>query len=503
MEKIWEFCLKVAKNRVFKYVLLLLFCLFLACLSKDYDYDLYARLIVGKSFVENGVINYEDFLSYTPTHLWYDHEWGASVFFYAFYKLFGAYGFILIQALLMFGTAFFVIKTQALQKHKYPTLLLFIATFLIVFNHLNPSLVRCHMFSFMLFSLFLYILEKTRVQNSNLIWSVPFIVIVWNNIHGGVVSGLGLVAMYFLGAMFSKKPCLKYAGVLALSVPLLAVNPYGTDYYNFLLSANTKARDFITEWWGVFALRHVYYYYSAFCVSMFAFLLMFAKILRGKNVNITKLIVLVVTLALGTAHVKLLSLSLIVVFSLFYGDIVKLFNRPVLRIFEKLTYVCVFCLVFCIPLMHPFIPRVEMKKFPVKEVEFLKINKLGGNIVSNFGIGSYVAYKLYPQNLIYMDGRYEEVYYDEEFNNLLHFERADEDWENILSEYSTEILLPEKALPVYKKLKTEKDWVEIYSGQYYAVFVRKNKVRKNYLLPTDNLKYYQKTAFDNMGMFGN
>ena len=98
----------IFKRSSIRYLLLALFCLFLACLSNDYDYDLYARLIVGENFIDNHFISYQDFLSYTPTHLWYDHEWGASVIFYAFFKVFGAYGLIISQAITSFITALFV-----------------------------------------------------------------------------------------------------------------------------------------------------------------------------------------------------------------------------------------------------------------------------------------------------------------------------------------------------------------------------------------------------------
>ena len=376
MERVRKLCLKITKNKLFVYLVILLFCLLLACLSKDYDYDLYARLIVGQSFVDKGIINYEDFLSYTPTHLWYDHEWGASVFFYIFYKIFGVYGFALIQAILMFCTAFFVIKTQSIQKKHYPISLCFISVFLILFSHLNPSLVRCHMFSFMFFAMFLYILEKSRRFNSKLIWVLPFTALFWNNVHGGVVSGIGLVVMYMLGAIFSKKPWGRYFVVLMITAPLLAINPYGTDYYNFLISANTKARNYITEWWGVFAARHVVYYYSAFCTSLFILLLMIVKIIQRQKINVTKIIVLFVTLTLGAFHVKLLSLSLITVAALYYDGVMKLFNKSVVRILEKLAYFIVVISIMYIPFAHPFVPKVDVSKFPVKEVEFLKINEL-------------------------------------------------------------------------------------------------------------------------------
>lgn len=49
----------------------------------DYvDYDFFARLIVGKTYFQTGDILKYDFLSYSKTHPWYDHEWGASLIFY-------------------------------------------------------------------------------------------------------------------------------------------------------------------------------------------------------------------------------------------------------------------------------------------------------------------------------------------------------------------------------------------------------------------------------------
>ena len=97
----------VIKSRAFMYFTLFMLSLLMACLSKEYDYDLFARLIVGEHFFANWSLSYNDFLSYTPTHIWYDHEYGASLVYYLFFKVFGHFGLILIQAILVFLTTFF------------------------------------------------------------------------------------------------------------------------------------------------------------------------------------------------------------------------------------------------------------------------------------------------------------------------------------------------------------------------------------------------------------
>lgn len=80
----------INKKCVLFYTALAVFSIFLACLSTNYDFDLFARLIVGERFIEQGILPFKDFLSYTPTHPWYDHEWGSGVVFYFLIKHLGA-----------------------------------------------------------------------------------------------------------------------------------------------------------------------------------------------------------------------------------------------------------------------------------------------------------------------------------------------------------------------------------------------------------------------------
>ena len=246
------------KSKYFIYIMLFLLSLFLACSCKDYDYDLYARFIVGENFFEKGIFNYQDYLSYTPTHKWFDHEYGASLIYYLFYKYIGPFGLVIVQSLALFLTSFFVIKTQQLQKHAYPTTLTLMGLFLFLFAHQNPSLIRCHMCSFVFFALFIYILEKTRIYGlkdkpTKLIYLIPLLVVIWNNLHGGVVAGIGIIGIYMLAAFIQRQAWKQYFQVLIISIPLLAINPYGFEYFGFLVSANTKARVMITEWWDVFS----------------------------------------------------------------------------------------------------------------------------------------------------------------------------------------------------------------------------------------------------------
>lgn len=497
----------IFKNRIFIYILLLGFCIFLASCSKDYDYDLYARFIIGENFFEKGVFNYQDFLSYTPAHKWIDHEYGAGMIYYLFYKFFGVFGLVLIQGILMFFTGFFMIKTQQIQKHAYPVSLTLMGLFFILFMHQNPSLIRCHLFSFMFFSMFLYFLEKTRIgylnkKPSKILWLAPPLVIVWNNLHGGVFSGLGIIFIYMLGALISKQSWQQYFRVLIISTPLLAINPYGFDYINFLVLSCLKKRTMITEWWHSFMPRHALYYLPQFGVGAFVALLAVVDFLHNRKLKIIKFMVLCTTLYLGGLHVKLLSLPLITAFALYHNEIESLFNKKIYKVAEKLVLGIMVISVLCIPIKEPNVARTHFYKFPVKEVEFIKINDIKGNLLTEFALGSYVAYKLYPDNLIYMDGRYEAAYDDKEFDNLINFELTQNDWQAVLRDYPTEILLLNKISPSYKAVKKINNWVKIYEGNTYVILIKKNKAKRDYKMPSDDIEYYRKNEFTNKGYFG-
>ena len=479
------------KKSVF-YILILLTCVFLTCLSTSYDYDLFARLIVGERFIEHSILPFKDFLSYTPTHTWYDHEWGSGVVFYFMLKYFGSLGLILLQSLLMFGTAFFIIKTQKLQRHAHPASITFMAVFLTLFWNLNSSLIRCQLFSFFFFSMFLYLMEKQRkFPESNSLWIIPPIVIIWNNLHGGVVSGLGLIFLYIIGAIIEKKPFKKQLATLAISAVLLVINPYGYKYLNFLFAATTMNRKYIIEWWSPLHANLFVYYLPICAYLIFGFLSGFRK-----KFDITKTIVLAVTLYSGLAHIKLLSLAIITVTALCYNDICYFFRFKFLKKTEKALYPAIFVLaILFIPFSSPNTNRVGNNKFPLPEVEFLKLNNIKGNIVVPFGLGSYISYKLYPDNLIFMDGRYEEVYNDKEFLTLRDYELAENNWKDIINNYKTEILMPRKDIEIYEVLKKDPEWTLVYEGYQTGIFLPKNKVQDNYIQPETKKTYYRKNLF--------
>lgn len=489
------------------YIVFFLFCLAFSTTANGYDYDLWARLIAGMSVVQSGIVLKHDFLSYTPTHQWFDHEWGSGVIFYLFQSFFSNAGLLILQTLLVFLIFFFITRIVSLRgvktTHAYNFLFYYFA-FQAMAQVINQP-IRCQMFTFLFFTIFLYILELSRKGNDKPLWALPFLMLIWNNLHGGCVSGIGLIVIYIIGEFLNKKPVKKYFYALIPTILVLPINPWGFGYIKFLLAATTMKRPDIMEWWGLFSKFHMYDYIKFKFFAVILILTQFAsfKSLSIKNEDKTKLLLLIATLILAVEHVKLLPFFVIAASAFLYDDFYSAFNTLTKNFFNKfalikdfLVYLLILVFAFAGLYSRAFQPILTSNKYPLREIEFVKINDIKGNLLINFGQGSYAAYKLYPNNLIFMDGRYEEVYYDFMVPMMKKFYLVSKGWDEILKKFPPDVIIIENYYPIYNVLKNDKNWQLIFEGKFYGVFVPKDKAKKNYSIPPKDLEYYKNSLFD-------
>lgn len=485
-------------KKAFFYIILFVFCLAFSLNLSNFDFDLWARLIVGASVVATGVVPKQDFLSYTPTHNWYDHEWGSGVIFYLTQSNFGGIGLLVLQSVLIFLIFFTVSKVIKLRTQEPPFNIFF---YFIAFQAMISAVsspIRCHLFSFLFFTVFIYILELARKGNNKPLFVLPFLMIIWNNLHGGCVSGIGLICIYILGEYLNKNQFKKYAFALIPTVLVLPINPYGFEYLGFLLSANTMKRPDIVEWWGLFSPFHLLGFIK---FKLFMFAIMFVEFFTVfknkafKNFDRTKFLLILFTLFLSLRSIKLLPFFVIVSACFVYEDFYKLLGARVKKVLNISTYIIV--ILYCATSFSAknFEPKVNFSLYPVKEVEFVKQNNLDGKILLNFGLGSYASYKLYPDNLIFMDGRYEEVYYDYMMPLLKKFFLVNPGWDEVLSRFTPDVMIIEKYYPVYKKLQ-ESNWTLVYEGKTFGVFLPSKTATRKFVLPSDDVKYYQDRLFE-------
>ncbi len=496
------------------YLTLFFFVLLFGALDNSIDYDFFARLIVGKSFFQTGELFKYDFYSYGTTHNFIDHEWGSSLIFYLIQHNFSDIGLYIFKSAIIFLTLFIVTKIIRLDKSdaKFHFLFFFFAIQSICYTFF--STIRCQSFSFLFFVAYLYILKHSlKYKNYRVLFCLPLLNIIWQNLHGGFVLGLALIVIFIIGEYLNNNK--KFSKVLSISflITLLGmfVNPYGLKYITFIFEAYKLNRIHIIEWQSAF-FNHLFIFqyikfkiFFAVCLILFIFSIVKSLKLYGiksfyQKIDKTKYLLIIfctiISLLAQRCH-PFLALSII---ALCYNNFYQIFNKKLSIGVDNLKEIILLIIITISSLSHiynyKFINTLNERFYPVRCIEFIKINKIKGNVFCNFHIGSYGAYKLYPDNLIFMDGRYEETYDVNLINEMGDFFLNKYNG-SFLKKYKSDILIIENFYPVKKALDNDKNWFLAYSDENFSLYLPKEyKRNEGFILPNEDKNYYFKTKFE-------
>lgn len=478
---------KIIDNYYFLYFLFIvsvfLFILLNTVIFSAVDMDYWARLLQGNAFFQLGSILKTDIFSYTPTHIWLDHEWGASIIFSLIQNIFGYIGVLFFKTILVFFIFFFLYETIRLHKKDNNLLfnLLYFILIVLAMPTITQSWIRCHLFTFLFFSVSIFILERVRLsKNYKLLYMLPVIMLFWVNIHGGCVSLLGLLFIYFIGELINKKEYKHFLYVLLLAFLVMFINPYGVDYVKFIFMATTMERPFVTEWISPFAHPDKLFMIEFKVLYLINLLLLICSIKKFK-LDYTKYILLIVCAYLSFKYIKNTPFFIITSAVFLYDELLNVLEFIIKKIKINLDPRNVFVLLSCIVIIfslcnlilninYLYYPNLSMQ--PVDVVNFISKKDLKGNILAPFDMGSYIIYKLFPNNLIYMDGRYEEVYYKQTKDLLDDFYNVKENWDDILKQnYKHDyIIVPTNAL-INDYLVKRNDYKRIYSDPYNILYI--------------------------------
>lgn len=177
------------KNKLnYKLGLAFVAVLFLAIFSFGFGNDYYWHIKAGEYIVTNLKIPYYDIFSWygISNHLyWMSHEWLSEVILYLYNIVFKNFG-PLIFNITIYGTLIFILFKFNKEKMKknYLFTLLWSLIGLLIFSRV--MLPRPHMISYILLAFTIYILyDNFNNQKSKKIYFLPFITLLWSNLHGG------------------------------------------------------------------------------------------------------------------------------------------------------------------------------------------------------------------------------------------------------------------------------------------------------------------------------
>jgi hypothetical protein len=408
------------------------------------DGDLWAKLAIGSRLWNTGHLLRHDVFAFTPTLPQYiDHEWGAGVVFYTLLQWFGSSSLVVLRTVLAVGLLALAFRTgQREGCDENVLLLLAIPAAACILTGYIP-VARSHVFTFFLFAATLFCLEEWRHGARWPVGVLPLIILAWANLHGGFVVGLGAIFLYTLASVISRDRAVLIVITAFACCLITLINPYGLDFWRYLIPALLHPRLRIQEWRPLPPLA-----WDDFWGFRLLFVLTAAALAFGwkrvERKNWPGLAVLAVMALMGwrsRRHGPFLGVAALAYAGPYFQT---LWGRRLNLLLPATGFVYA---AIAIWVAFRFLPDASLYPLspigedPVREVDILARASVQGNAATPFGWGSYISWRLYPNVKISMDGRYETTYPESTFdlNNAFYDHRGD--WFRLCREFKVDYVI--------------------------------------------------------------
>lgn len=476
-------------------ILVLVLCFSIA---KIYDYDIWWHLKTGEHILKTFKIPYQDIFSLTDQGKdWIDVHWFSQLLLFSVFSLAGFTGTQLSVFCVVAFTIFILYKIRSNEGLYRLSILPLI--YLAIYASKDRYLPRPDVFSLLFSSLYFFILYRFQFQNKKTIYLLPILQVFWVNMHGSFILGplilLAFTAGQFLELIFSRqKKNIKIPAEQAAEYPrskqrqiektrlysllivlfiVLAVNlinPYGIKIYTlfgtylesfhqfFLSSSESLPPVTIQEWLPTFSESATKYHHTFFPFYVILVILGFLSfILNIKRFSPQLFITFSGFLLLSIFAIRNVSLFCLLTAAITAHNLFKSlsgFTRARIKrkwlgailpaflfvIFSFLIMYSIFDVVsnryyikHNLPMETSF--GVSRFPFPFGAAEFIKEEKVAGNLYNNFETGGFLIWALYPEYKVFIDGRY----IDPEFSRInIQAAKDYEKWKELVNRYNVE-----------------------------------------------------------------
>ncbi len=457
------------------------------------DGDTGRHISLGKYMIENRTVINRDLFSYTihskPIAV---HEWFSEVVYGGAYMVMGLNGVILVAALILSTT--FVLVFRELINRETPHLLAFGLTLWAIWITMIHWLARPHIFSYLFLALYAPLIGRIYRGKDVSLLPIAATMLFWANSHGGFIYGFAVWMAYIVGWVIENRktarlwtsPILKKL-LAAGGVSFLAtfINPAGWHLWEISLGYSSQKyfNDRISEWRSVdFHSLGAFPFWVMLAVLVIVFLRIDKKTPLGEAFLIAGYTALGIYSVRNIPPYAVVVIPLVGIYFASYFDQVKLLTRINLQVESiehhlrgifwpiAVTVTCTFMLLSGINLDaakkgYSF----NSTEFPVEAVDWLEKNPLPGNMFNQFRWGGYLIYRLWPNQLVFMDGQTE--FFGERLTRQHdQIMDAQEGWENVVEKYRITWMIVPVESRIALLLGGSTKWKTVYRDTTAVIF---------------------------------
>lgn len=260
---------------IFSIILVSLFLSFIAILTTTkifIDNDVFWHLATGKYIAENLSIPSTDIFGFVTSGMyWIPFEWGWDVINYLLFKA-GDYTLVSIFRSIII-IIIFITALRFAKKLNIPVILTVLIGIILCFGMLVRFGERPYLISYLFITVLIAILISVRqsgYKSIKLLCILPFMFLIWANMHMGVVLGIGIfiifIASEYLNTKINKKaPSPDFKKLIIfflLSAGTLLINPFFINTFIYAYShTQMDSLENINEWRSPFSKGVADFYY--------------------------------------------------------------------------------------------------------------------------------------------------------------------------------------------------------------------------------------------------
>jgi hypothetical protein len=486
------------------------FTLFILIFSYNFvmpvDPDLGWHIKYGEQITKTHIIPTKD----TFTHSFYgqalvDREWITNILIYQIYENFSFLGlsifFGMISSLGLFIPALIFKGDKRLK-------FILIWWCVIGTDAVFQAGARAQNFSFVFFSILITLIIKyLQSKKVRYLFLIPFIFLLWSNIHPGYILGLVTLSIFVFteifmllfrcfskGFRFELKTDFKRLFILIIILTgsfvciLLSPKEYGAaglsgDFIrglffpaNYAISSSVigSVRMSISEW-----LPPVLTDLSGSIFLLSIFILFSLYVLKPITKTGVKLLVLV---AFITYFSSLARRNTLYIYALFF-PVMLLYSDRITFLLDnkiKIIFICLISFLFIINIPSKLFTNIEniikygkdetsyckYRKLPCDLIDHLKKNRMEGNMFNFYDWGGFLIWQL-PEYKVFIDGRVpgNDLYLD--YRKVTNLQSG---WREVIKKYNIKWILMPNNDKTFELINTQFGWVREYADKEAVIY---------------------------------
>ena len=482
------------------FFLLIFFLLFLGYFHpiSSITQDLGRHLITGEIILKTNLVPKTNLFSYTyPNFPFINHHWLSEVLYFVSFQKIGFNGLLILNtalALVSFGLIFFK------ASKKSGMLAFFFCSILYIPILFERTDVRPEFFSFLFLSLFIVILYKFREKFTRLVFLLPFIELLWVNMHIYFPIGIALVVFFTIDNIFKNKSFnSRYIGIFVVvllgCVFATLLNPNGLKgaLYPFSVFQNygypIEENQNIFFLWSIFSKQSILFFFIGAPLLFISLVLNFKRVLL---VDWLISIFFTILAILSIRNFPLFALATFIPFAKSFSNI-----KLSLPKYFKTAFLIFLLGLAVFEAQQTYTKRgfgFGVEKGAKSGVDFFLKNNLKGPIFNNFDIGSYLDYRLYPKEKVFVDGRpevYPASFFKDKYipmqldQNKFNVEDQKYNFNTIFFSHTDQTPWAEKFI---KQITQNKKWNMVYLDDLSVIWTKDKRVKPNIQTEHSNVR---------------